>query len=285
MLVLAVAFAVLGAASNAAGTAFQRKAAATVPRGGGLRLLLALVRKPAWLIGIAAVTVAAVSQAVALANGPLSLVQPVFILELPFALLIGTLLLHRRLPAAAWWAVAAVVAGLALALFAASPSGERDLAPMSRWIPVLIACLGAMAVAVAVSVRRRSGLLRAAILGTASAVGNALTAALLKTSTHNLVEDGLTAFLTTWQTYGFALCGIAAVLLLENALQAGSLAACQPALTIGDATVSLVLGVFLFGESIRLGWWLIPACAGLLLVLGGVLVLTRSVPDARDLAG
>ncbi|GAA2675946.1 DMT family transporter [Streptomyces aculeolatus] len=285
MLVLAVAFAVLGAASNAAGTAFQRKAAATVPQGGGLRLLLALVRKPAWLIGIAGVTLAAVSQAVALANGPLSLVQPVFILELPFALLIGTYLLHRRLPGEGWWAVAAVVAGLALALGAAAPSGARDLAPMTRWVPVLIACLGAMAAAVAVSVRAPSGLLRAVVLGSASAVGNALTAAQLKTATHVLINDGLVAFLTTWQTYGFALCGIAAVLLLENALQAGPLAASQPALTIGDATVSLVLGVFLFDESIRLGWWLLPGCAGVALVIAGVLVLARAVPNVRVLTG
>lgn len=285
MLVLAVAFAVLGAASNAAGTAFQRKAAATVPQGGGLRLLLALVRKPTWLIGIAGVTLAAVSQAVALANGPLSLVQPVFILELPFALLVGTYLLHRGLPGEGWWAVAAVVAGLALALGAAAPSGARDLAPMTRWVPVLVACLGAMAAAVAVSVRAPSGLLRAVVLGSASAVGNALTAAQLKTATHVLINEGLVAFLATWQTYGFALCGIAAVLLLENALQAGPLAASQPALTIGDATVSLVLGVFLFDESIRLGWWLLPGCAGVALVFAGVLVLARAVPNVRVLTG
>lgn len=285
MLVLAVAFAVLGAASNAAGTAFQRKAAATVPQGGGLRLLLALVRKPAWLIGIAGVIVAAVSQAAALTNGPLSLVQPVFILELPFALLIGTFLLRGRLPEEGWWAVAAVVAGLALALGAAAPDGARNLAPMTRWFPVLVACLGAMAAAAVISVRAPSGLLRAVVLGAAAAVGNALTAALLKSATFVLVQDGLIAFLTTWQTYGFALCGIAAVLLLENALQAGPLAASQPALTIGDATVSLVLGVFLFGESIRLGWWLLPGCAGVVLVLIGVFALARSVPNARVLAG
>ena len=284
MHVLAVVFAVLGAASNATGTAFQRKAAATVKRGGGLRLLLALARRPAWLAGIAGVTAAAVCQALALANGPLALVQPVFILELPFALLAGTFLLHRRLPDEGWWAVAAVVAGLATALVAASPAGARDLAPMSRWIPALAVCLGAMAAAAAFSARRSSGLLRAVVLGGASAVGNALTAALLKTATYVLAHEGLTAFLTTWQTYGFALCGIAAVLFLENALQAGSLAASQPALTIGDATVSLVLGVFLFGESVRSGWWVVPECAGAVLVVGGVLVLAKAVPDVRDVA-
>ncbi|MFB7943120.1 hypothetical protein ACFC39_39195, partial [Streptomyces sp. NPDC056049] len=111
MLLLAVVFAVLGAASNATGTVFQRKAAATVPQGGGLRLILTLARRPVWLVGIAGVVGAALFQALALSFGPMSLVQPVFVLELPFALVIAMPLLHRRLPAAGWWAVAGVVAG------------------------------------------------------------------------------------------------------------------------------------------------------------------------------
>ncbi|KIX80048.1 membrane protein, partial [Streptomyces sp. MBRL 601] len=104
MLVLAVFFAVLGAASNAAGTAFQRKAASEVVSGGGWRLLRELARKPVWLLGIAGVVGAALFQALALVEGPLALVQPVFVLELPFALLIGVPLLHRRLPREGWWA-------------------------------------------------------------------------------------------------------------------------------------------------------------------------------------
>ncbi|MET7656878.1 hypothetical protein ABZT00_39620, partial [Streptomyces sp. NPDC005486] len=114
MMALAVLFAVLGAVSNAVGTAFQRKAASTVEQGGGVRLLLALVRRPAWSIGIAGVVGAAVFQALALINGPMALVQPLFILELPFALLLAVPLMHRRLSADGWWAVGGVVAGLAL---------------------------------------------------------------------------------------------------------------------------------------------------------------------------
>ncbi|MFE4399386.1 hypothetical protein ACFRPV_36755, partial [Kitasatospora sp. NPDC056808] len=165
MLVLAVLFAVLGAASNAAGTAFQRKAASSVSSGGGWRLLRELARKPAWLLGIAGVTGAALFQALALANGPLALVQPVFVLELPFALLIGVPLLHRRLPREGWWAVAAVVVGLVAVLGAAAPSGARTDASMARWIPVLAGCLGAMALAVVASRASRSRLVRATALG------------------------------------------------------------------------------------------------------------------------
>ncbi|MFD5818535.1 DMT family transporter [Streptomyces sp. NPDC127038] len=281
---LAVLFALLGAASNAAGTAFQRKAARRLTEGGGLRLIVRLARQPAWLIGIGGVIGAALFQALALANGPLSLVQPLFILELPFALMIAVPLLHRRLSRAAWQAVAGVVAGLGLVLLSAAPSGARSEAPMERWIPALIVCLGAVAVAVAVARPGRPPLFRAAVLGAASAISNALTAALLKSAVGTLQNEGFTAFLGVWQTYGFALTGIAAVLLLENALQAGPLAASQPALTIGDATLSLVLGVTLFGETVRTGWWLLPELVGAGLVLWGVLRLTRVVPHLADMA-
>lgn len=282
MIELAVCFAVAGAASNAMGTACQRKAASTVARGGGLCLLLALARRPVWLIGIGGVTGSALFQALALVNGPLALVQPLFILELPFALLIAIPLLHSGLPSAGWRAVAGVVAGLVLLLVSAAPAGAKHQASMERWIPALVLCLGAMATAVVLARTGRSALFRAAVLATAAAIGNALTAALLKSATGTFAAFGLPAFLTTWQTYGFALTGVGTLLLLENALQAGALEASQPALTIGDATVSLVLGVTLFDERIRLGWWLVPEVIGAGLILWGVLRLTRVVPDLQQ---
>ncbi|MFG2959341.1 DMT family transporter [Streptomyces sp. NPDC048291] len=282
MMVLAVLFAVLGAVSNAAGTAFQRKAASTAPGRSGLRLLLVLMRRPAWAIGIAGVAGAAVFQALALVNGPMALVQPLFMLELPFALLIAVPLMHRRPSPEGWRTIAVVVAGLALLLASAAPSGGRQQASMQRWIPVLALTLGAIAVTVLLVRSSSSPLFRAAGLAGGAAIGNALTAALMKSATGRLADDGLPAFLTAWQTYGFALTGIAALLLLENALQAGPLVASQPALTIGDAAVSLLLGVALFDESVRTGWWLLPEVAGAGLILWGVTRLTRVVPHLVD---
>ncbi|MER6566066.1 DMT family transporter [Streptomyces sp. NPDC001093] len=276
MIELAAAFAVAGAASNAVGTAFQRKAASASSRG-GIRLLAELVRRPFWVVGMCGVVCAALFQSLALVNGPLSLVQPLFVLELPFALLVAAPLMHRRLPPSGWWGVGACVAGLAVLLVAAAPHGAVDHAPLTRWIPALCLCVGGMAAAVLLSGRDRPPARRAALLAAAAATGNALTAALLKSASGTFADHGFAAFLRSWQTYGFALAGVGAVILLENALQAGPLAAAQPALTIGDAVVSLTLGMTLFGERIRTGWWLLPEAAGTLLIVGGVLVLSRAV--------
>lgn len=284
MFVLAVVFSVLGAASNAVGTAFQRKAAAPLKQG-GLRFILTLVRQPAWVIGIGGVICAALFQALALVNGPIALVQPIFVLELPFALMIAGLLFKRRLRRDGWYGVAGVVAGLALLLAAAAPSGSLTQAPMSQWIPALIGCYGVIACAVAVARWSNSSPVRAACLASAAAVGNALTAAMLKSATGTFSDHGLGAFLSAWQTYGFALTGIGALLLLENALQAGSLTASQPALTIGDATFSLLLGITVFDESIRTGWWIVPELLGVVLICVGVVMLTRVISPTATSSG
>ncbi|MEU6670343.1 DMT family transporter [Streptomyces sp. NPDC046727] len=276
MIELAAAFAVAGAASNAVGTAFQRKVA-SVSRSSGIRLVAELARQPFWLIGMAGVICAALFQSLALVNGPLALVQPLFILELPFALLVAAPLMHRRLPSWGWWGVGGCVAGLAVLLIAAAPHGATAQARLVRWIPALCLCLGAMAAAVLLAGRGRPPARRAALLAAASATGNALTAALLKSATGTFADHGFAAFLRSWQTYGFALAGVSAVILLENALQAGPLAAAQPALTIGDAVVSLALGITLFDERIRTGWWLVPEACGALLIVAGVMVLSRAV--------
>lgn len=123
--VLPVLFAFCAAFSNALATVLQRRAALTVRRTDSFRpgLILDLLKRPLWLAGILAVIVAGVGQAAALATGPLALVQPLFVLELPLALLIASLMSRERLPSVQWLAVAAVVAGLGVALMAASPTG------------------------------------------------------------------------------------------------------------------------------------------------------------------
>ncbi|MDX6765016.1 hypothetical protein SIN09_37960, partial [Streptomyces sp. F8] len=106
--VLPVFFALFAAFSNALATVLQRRAALTVPQSEGFRpgLVLDLLRRPVWVAGILAVIAAGAGQAAALATGALALVQPLFVLELPLALLIASLLTRQRLPGALWLAVA-----------------------------------------------------------------------------------------------------------------------------------------------------------------------------------
>lgn len=275
--VISVLFAVLTAFSNGGASVFQRRAAQKVPDNEAMRLSLLghLLRQPVWLAGIGLVIVAAVCQAVALATGPIAVVQPIFVIELPATLLLAGFVMRVGVPRPVWYGVAAVTIGLALGMASAAPVGGVDLVRGTAWIPALVvtAVFEAGLIAGALGTR---GNARAAMLGLAAACGYALTAALMKDAMARLDSGGWGALLTAWQLYATAAAGVGALFLLQNALQAGSLVAVQPMLTLGDALISITYGVALFDERVRTGWWLLPQLAGVALIAVGCVVLARS---------
>ena len=114
-----------------------------------------LIRHKVWLAGIGMVIVAAVCQATALATGPVALVQPIFIIELPFTLLVASRLAHRKLPRRTWWAVGLVTVALGAGLAAAAPSGGGTDASPKVWAAALIVTGIFEAVVITVGVRTR----------------------------------------------------------------------------------------------------------------------------------
>jgi hypothetical protein len=275
---LCVLFALLTAASNAAASVLQRKAAAQVPPEHALHisLIVDLVRRRVWLAGIAMVVAAALFQAAALATGPIALVQPIFIIELPVTLLLATLanrgrVALRRLP---WAAILLTTVSLAAGLAIAAPSGAVNRAHNGSWMIALIVsgCFVGVLIALAVGTR---GEPRAALLGLAAACGYALTAALMKNAMADL-DISVREFFVNWHIYATAVAGVGALFLLQNALQAGSLVASQPMLTVGDALISISYGVTLFGEELRAGWWLLPQIVALALIITGCVQITKS---------
>lgn len=275
---ISVLFAVLTAISNGSASVLQRRAASTVPDSDALHLSLIkhLIQQRVWLAGIGLVIVAAVCQAVALATGAIAVVQPIFVIELPTTLLIASYVFRSRLPRTAWYGVAAVTFGLALGLGSAAPGGGSETVKGAAWAPALIITLIAEAVLIGAAQRAR-GNARAALFGLAAALGYALTAALLKDAVSRIEDgSGAGALFASWQLYATAVAGIGALFLLQNALQAGSLVASQPMLTLGDALISITYGVTLFGESVRTGWWLVPELIALGLIAAGCVELARS---------
>ena len=275
-MLLCVTLALLTSLSNASASVLQRRAAsqASSSRSMHLSLIAELARRKVWLAGIGLVIAAALFQASALAAGPVALVQPIFIIELPLALLLASLLMRRRIPRRVWIAVAAVTVGLGTGLAVAQPGGGADHAANGLWVLALIA-VGAFEFVLISAALRVRGEPRAVLLGLAAACGYALTAALLKEAVAAL-SIGPRAFFTTWQLYATAVAGVGALFLLQNALQAGTLVASQPMLTVGDALISISLGVVLFGEQVRTGWWLPLEIACLIVIVVGCIEIAKS---------
>ncbi|MFF3172059.1 DMT family transporter [Streptomyces sp. NPDC057900] len=275
---ISVLFAVLTALSNGSASVLQRRAALDVPDRESMRLSLIghLLRQKVWLAGIALVIVAAVCQAVALATGPIAVVQPIFVIELPATLLLAGFVMRVRVPRAVWLGAAAVTAGLALGMASAAPGGGSETVHGAAWIPALI-LTGLFEAALIAGARATRGNSRAALLGLAAACGYALTAALMKDAMARLSDgDGVVVLFESWQLYATAAAGVGALFLLQNALQAGTLVAVQPCLTLGDALISVLYGVTLFGEELHTGWWLVPELLALVLITAGCVELARS---------
>lgn len=273
---LTAGLAVLAAASNAVASVLQRYAARRIPNSESLRpsLILDLMRSPVWWGGIGGVIAGALFQAGALLTGRLAVVQPVLATELPLTLVFAALVFRRGFGWRATSGSLALTAGVALLLLSVSPSEGKATAPGFGWLVASLATVAFIAVLV-VAGRATSGGRRAALFGGGAATGFAFTAALIKEATGAL-DHGVVGLLTTWQTYGACVAGLGTLFLLQNAYQAGSLAASQPVVTVGDALISLLYSAGLFDEQLRLGLWTIPAVLGLALILAGSIELTRS---------
>jgi hypothetical protein len=282
---ICVIFALLTAASNATAVVLQRRAAAQVPpeRSMHLSLIADLLRRKVWLAGIGMVIVAAVAQAAALATGPIALVQPIFIIELPVTLVLATLVSQNRamLHRLPWAAIITTTVALGAGLAFAQPSGATDDAQDASWAIALVVTGGFLAVLIFTAVGLR-GEPRAALLALAAACGYALTAALLKNAMADL-NGGAVQFFTSWHIYATCVAGVGSLFLLQNALQAGSLVASQPMLTVGDALISISYGVTLFSEELRVGWWLLPEIIALMAIIVGCVQIAKS-PLASEAA-
>lgn len=285
VLALPVVLALCAALANAASSVLQRRAAAMdtpeAPAGTGafLRGLRRLLHRPDWLGGVALLMLSALLQAWALAVGSLSLVQPLLATELLFTLIVGGLVFRRRPDRRTWLAFVALAVGLAVFLLSAAPAPGRTDATSRAWLMAggVACCVVVLLVLVARTVR---GAARAALLGLASAVSFATTAALLKETVGRL-RLGPGAMFAHWSPYATAAVGLVAFLLLQSALGAGSLAASQPALTLGDALTSVALGWALFEESVQLGPRMVPEAIGIVLIGAGSIGLANAPSVGR----
>jgi drug/metabolite transporter (DMT)-like permease len=240
-----------------------------------LRLLADLARSPAAVGGVGALIVGVALQATALHGAPLTLVEPILVAELPFALLIAGLLFGEGLDGRTWLALLLTSGALALLLWSASPSGGSvHRASALAWGASLAATAALVAILLSIASPIRGGA-RAALLGVAAGAGHGLSATLMKATTV-AGADGAASLFGAWQLYAMVATGAGSVYLFQNALQAGPLAAAQPALSISDPAMSACFGMLLFGERVRGGPYVIAQATCMLVLALGLNMLARS---------
>jgi drug/metabolite transporter (DMT)-like permease len=281
-----VTLALLSAIAFGGGVAFEARAAVEVPaeHAGRPSLLLRLVRRPLWLLGLSANIVGFVLQAAALHRGSLVVVQPLLTTSLLFTLLIISVWTHSPLTRAQWTAIMLIVVGLAIFLGASSPghpsSGTADA---EGWLLCTVAVVTILIVAVVAGLRT-TGTTRAALFAVAAGTSDAYMASLAKAFSHSL-DHGIWAAFQTWTPYAVAAAGVTALLFISTAYQAGHPTVTLPIITVLDPIVAALIGITLYGEQLRIGGVRGPAV--LLAVTGmvtGLIMLSRDDAVAAEVA-
>ncbi|HUC13029.1 MAG TPA: DMT family transporter [Acidimicrobiales bacterium] len=280
--------ALFAAALFAVSTALQHRSAGLVTEADIVRtaslggFISGTLRHPLWIVGSAAGIVGFALHALALRDGPLTLVQPLLVSSAVFALALRQLL-ERRRPRRSelGWAFGLVV-GLVLFLTIATPA--NGVAKPADALPTLIigALIGLGALGFFAAGRRSNGSGAAAFLGTATGLSFAAKAGLLK-QVMGALNGGPGALARAWPVYIFIAVWLCGLLLNQLAYQAGPLHSSLPAIMTVDPVVSLVIGVAIFDEQFRKS----PAdlageAFGLALVVAAAVGLTRSVPGRTD---
>jgi drug/metabolite transporter (DMT)-like permease len=235
------------------------------------RLLGRLVRRPLWLVGWCTNLVGFAIQALALHFGSVALVQPVLVTQLLFAIPLAAFW-QRRHPHRRDWAAAALICGglvVFLSVRGVVPTdGEPD---RTRLIWACVAA-GVGVAGILIGCVRVSRLVRAMLLAVAAGLCFAVSAAMIKLTTDDLLYAGVAATARDWPGYTLAVATLSGLLLEQGAFAGGSLPSAVAAMSITNPVASYLIGVLAFGVAFPHGAAALAglAGAGALISIGAV---------------
>ncbi|MFD7894849.1 hypothetical protein [Streptomyces sp. NPDC059743] len=282
--VVAVTLALLSAvAYAAAAVAQERLAARTAPKAG----LRALLGSGAWWWAVGLNASGGLLHVVALAYGPLTVVQPLGALTLVAAVPLGARRAGRQVSREEWRGTAFTLVGLAAILLTAAGTGTEPNESLSLAEALGVGGVALTLVALLARPGARPGLPHAAASGIASGVASALTQTITVAAAGGSMPGGPGSGgdgLVLWQVMivavlvaGFAVGG----LLLSQTAYHGGLGAPLAVLTLANPVGAAVIGLTLLGERLQGGaLGIAAALVGAVVAARGVVLLTHT-PAAR----
>ncbi|MFC5799881.1 DMT family transporter [Streptomyces formicae] len=284
-LALSVLLSLVSAVAYAAAAIVQERVAVGTP--GGPSSLLRDVR---WWAAVGLSGVGGLLHVVALAYGPLSLVQPLGALTIVFALPMAALFARdavragpgarRVADATAWRGALPATAGLAGLLALTGPADSRPPDGDDRTVLAAVA-FGAIAVLLLLARRVRRPVLRGVVLATGSGVAFGVASVFTKIAAEALEVlpgRGTSGLLpAVLVTAGLAVTGL---LMSQASYRGAGLAAPLATVTVVNPVVAAAVGIGLFGERFRFGTagTVLALVCGAVAAAGLVLLTTRRQP-------
>jgi hypothetical protein len=201
---------------------------------------------------MAAIFIGFALQAAALNVGAVSMVQLILVLELPFTLILGSIVLGVRCGPGGWTAIATMTVGVVLLLsMLEPPGGDPYSTGLTVW-SISAAATVALIAGLVLLGRRRNDAAKAALFGVPTGAASGLIAVLTNAVLAAAAGGGSSGVFTTgWTTYLLLLTIPAGFFLLQSALQAGRLVASQPGITLANPLIAAVWGIGILNEDVR----------------------------------
>jgi drug/metabolite transporter (DMT)-like permease len=168
---------------------------------------LFLLTRWVWLLGLVAQIVGVCLQAAALDRGRVSIIQPLLVTTVIWALPLGYFLTNQAIGTRETMGAAIIVVGLALFASFGDPAAGVDNAPASDWAASILV-IGTACAALLLFANRGSLSARAALLGTIAGLLYGLSATLMKPVVEGLHADGLVDVIAGWEFWVWAVAGI-----------------------------------------------------------------------------
>ncbi|GGV58197.1 hypothetical protein GCM10010228_03620 [Streptomyces massasporeus] len=278
-LALSVLLSLVSAFAYAGGAIVQERVAESSP---GEQY--APLRRPGWWAAVALNGLGGLLHVVALAYGPLSLVQPLGALTIVVALPMAALFVGRKAGATAWRGAIMATVGLAGLLSLVAASDAQSLNTAERVAVAVVTAGVVVALMIAARAAHRHPAVRSMLLATASGIAFGMSSVFTKT-----VAVDWTGGVSAADVPSLAVIGVlatAGMLLSQASYRGAGLAAPLATLTVVNPVVAAAVGITMFGETFRYG------TAGTALALscgvvaaGGLILLTterltHGQPDA-----
>ncbi len=276
---MTIIFALLAAFCNALNVTAQHLASiSSTKKSTGWRFVVYLMQNPLWLFGWAALAGGFIFQALALHAGQISVVQPLLITELIFALGLRLVWLRQSIRGITWSAAAMTCLSLGVFLATAEPQGGNPYPSSHVWAAAAGTTVGAAAVLALLGLRG-STRRRTVLLASASAIMWALVAILVKTMTDTWSQFGVAGMFLHWPVYALVAAGLGTEVVHQTTLGVGPLSISQPLLVIVNPIVSIGLSVWIFGEYFTADApRLALGSVAFVSMCAAVVVLTRTAP-------
>jgi drug/metabolite transporter (DMT)-like permease len=271
------------AATLALVAAFLFALAATLQQKGALNLptlsladpmsLVRLAGQTTWLIGTLALFTGYLLQAGALDRGRLSIIQPLLVTTVVFALPLGYFMTSQHVGRREVTGAVAIIIGLGLFVSFGDPAGGNENASNSQWA-IAIGLLSLLSVLTLVFGSGGSLPMKAAVYGTVAGVLFGLSSALTK-PTLNYLHESVGTMLSHWECYALAVAGVLGFVLQQVSLGTGRLAPSVATVSVANPLVGILIGILMLDERLsRPGWHILVAVVGLGLALVGAVVIS-----------